>query len=426
METSQPQISYTPFGSQKSSDVTLDRLPLEIRLRIYDKLLPKAIIFRVTQSGKHSQWPKNPMANLAACFPQFKNEINFRMYSSIRFIFYDSLQKQDRNVKTYGYEIATKFFSYIGPTNLSYIREIYCHFHWDQPDANLPHLFDMLSLMAATDPPRHIRKLDLSFTRTSRVRPYTHGPIIRRQSVELHGFPGAKIILIFPDVTDRLSVPDLNRRIAEFRDRGPQVNFLTVLPAELRNEIFRYFVPSVRSCTPYRQINNSENTGWLYVNRQMTAEICSLMYGECRFKICIPSSLRYHRYSNHNRALGFSMFLKKIGRRNASQIQSITIEIRIERCIWDPLAKMGTPVIVSILRVINNGSAFQIDTRSIPAPLGFEGLSRQDSVYLFRIPSRVGTTLSLKLDLLHPQHFHSSDTLKRSAISILKTSLARL
>ena len=406
-----------PHGSQNSSGISFDRLPLEIRHRIYDKLLPEAIIFQVTQRGRHSQWPRNPLADLAMCLPHFQNELNIRLYSSTRFIFYDSSHRQNRRLRTYGYETAAKFFYRIGPQNLGYIKQVYCHFHWIESSTTLPHLFKLLSLMASTDPPRKIKNLHLRFTKTNRVIPFQGARLISRRSFVLDGFPGLIMILIFPNSKDQVKEADLNAGIAQFRDPGPPVNFLKVLPAELRNKIFQYVIPRVYQCEPTSPIFGGVAPGWVVVNRQMNAEICWLLYGDCRFEFYIPSLLS--RGQPDDPGLTFRLFLEGIGGKNASRIRLITICFEISPYIWTPVRIPDLPRLALLLEKINSRCAFQIDTSSIPDPF----VSRADE-YQFRIPTRVSTTLIVVMRLgqpvLSPPKPHK--TLESWAASVLKTS----
>lgn len=409
--------TYAPRDFQTSLDLPFDRLPVDIRYRIYDNILPEAIIFQVTKRGRLSRWPKNPLTDLALCFPQYQNELNVRMYSSTRFIFYDSLYNKNQSIKTYGYEIAAEFFSRIGPANLSYIKQIYCHFHWTKTSATLPNLLNMLSLIASTDPPRDIRKLPLSFTKTSRVKPYKAARVIRRPCFVLHGFAGLEIILIFPNSKDHISVADLNAAITIFYDSGSPVNFLTVLPVELRNEIFQYLVPRVCSISTVWPQNTANMPGWMFVNRQMSAEICSVMYRECQFEFHIPTLFFENPYEDI--APRFSRFLKRVGGGNASQIRSVTICLRIFTSLWDIRERRGIPSIATILQVIIEKCAFQIDTNSVPEVF----FSRHPDNYQFRIPTLVGKTLIVKIELLRHSPPYSTITLDSLAISILRESL---
>lgn len=328
-QTQRPQMPIcTPYGLQALSDSPFGRLPQEIRFRIWDHLLPEAIIFQVSQRGRRLQWPRNPLTDLVVCFPQFQNELNFKMYSSTRFIFYDSLHPRNQSGRPYGYEIATKFFSSLGPTILSYIKTIYCHLRWTQSCVILPEFYKMLSVMVSADPPRNIKNLHLSFTDRNRVKPFEGAPVIRRQCFLLHGFPGLEMTLISPSIKDKISVSELNAGIAVYRDPGPPVNFLTLLPAELRNKIFRNLVPSVYSGGEYRNWSSPENSskspGWISVNRQMSAEICPLMYRECRFEFNLE--LQDPSFPWRNTSSRFVKYLKRIGRANARQIRSIILQ----------------------------------------------------------------------------------------------------
>lgn len=424
METSQkgshrPKLAtYKPHGWHTSSSFPFERLPLEIRLRIYDRSLPESIIFQGSQRERRSHWPNNPLAALAVCYSQFQNEINFRLYSATRFIFYDSLyNRHDRSVRTYGYEIAARFFSRIGPMNLSYIKKIHCHFHWTSSCANSPDFSNMLSLMALADPPRKISRLHLSFTKTSHVKPFEDAPVVRRPCFVLHGFPGLKFTLIFPNSKDRISVADLNAMIAIFRDPGPPVNFLTILPAELRTEIFRYLVPSVCSHIPAQRKRIHNTPGWMSVNRQMSTEICSVMYRECQFEFCVPSSQIENPHRKEDSR--FVSFLKRIGRKNARQIRSVTIVLDI--CLGPWIGRTYIPSIAGIRHALNNSCDFQIGTYSILGSLP----ERVPHRYQFRIPTRAGRTLIVEIRLRWLSHFplYSVNSVDRWAPTVLARSL---
>lgn len=407
-----------PHGSQNSSTFSFDRLPLEIRLRIYDKLLPEAIIFQVARRGRHSQWPRNPFADLAMCLPQLQNELNIRLYSSTRFIFYDSRYTQNLSVRTYGSETAAKFFSRIRPQNLGYIKRVYCHFHWIESSTALPHLFNMLSLMASTDPPRKLKNLHLRFTKTSHVVPFQGARVISRRSFVLHGFPGLEMILIFPNSKDQVTEADLNAGIAQFRDPGPPVNFLKVLPAELRNKIFRYLIQRVCFCEPTWPSFGGVVPGWVVVNRQMNTEVCWLLYGDCRFEFHIPLALSHGQ--PHDPTLTFRLFLQRIGRKNASRIRLITIRCEISPYVGTPARTQDIPRLARFLKKINSRCSFQIDTSSIPNPF-----VSGESEYQFRIPTRLGTTLIVRIQLEWPVQSPPGrhKTLESWAASILKISL---
>lgn len=377
-------------GSRTSSRFPFERLPLKSRLRIYNELVPEAIIFRGRRHGTRSQWPENPLGALAVCYFQFQEEIDLRLYSKTRFIFYDS---RNRGVKTYGYETAARFFSCIGPLKLSYINHIYCHFHWTSFCAKSAEVFDMLSLMASSDPPRNVRRLDLSFTKTRHVKPFKSAGPISRPCFVLNGFIGVKITLVFPNTKEKMSVDELNTWIAAFRDPGPPVNFLTTLPAELRNEIFRYLVPRVCSSLRVRRRQRPNIPGWVSVNRQMSVEICSVMYGECQFEFHIPSGRKPNRHQSEDSR--FVSFLRRIGSTNARQIRSVGIFLQIYPGLPNHL-KVYTPPISGILRAINKRCHFRIRPYSIPASLVPDGSTDR---YQFRYPTRAGRTLVVHMQM---------------------------
>lgn len=410
--------TYTPHGSQISSGFPFDRLPLEIRHMIYDKLLPEAFIFQATRRGRHSQWPKNPLADLAMCLPQLQNEFNIRMYSSTRFIFYDSGYTSNRSVRTHGYETAANFFSCIGSKNLGYIKQVYCHCQWIESSKTLPHLRHILSLMASTDPERKIKELHLRFEKTNYVVPVKGARPIPRRCFVLHGFPGLELILIFPNSKDQVTEADLNAGIAQFRDPGPPVNFLRTLPAELRNKIFLYLIPSVYSCDPTRPRSRRPTPGWVVVNRQMNEEVCWVLYRECRFEFCIPSTLLHHVPQVPTPK--FCEFIKRIGRKNARQIRIVTVSFEIYPYPGAPARCPEIPFIAGILRDINQKCGFQIDASSVKDPLVSE-----ESEFQFRIPTRVGRTLIVMIVLTWPLLVIPEPyvTLESWAGSILKTSL---
>lgn len=351
------------------------------------------------------------------CLPQFQNELNIRMYSSTRFIFYDSSSTQSRSDKAYGYETAAKFFIRIGPQNLGYIKQVYCHFHWIESSMTLPHLFKMLSLMASTDPPRKIKNLHLHFTKMMCVVPFQGARTIRRRCFALHGFPGLEIILIFPNSKDQVTEADLNAGIVKLRDPGPSVNFLKILPAELRNRIFQYLIPRVCKFDPFWSRFSVNMPGWLVVNRQMNAEVCWLLYLECEFKLCIRSMPSEGHPQDPTRT--FCTFLERIGRQKASQIRSITICLGMYEDFWAPARGRDIPSIAGFLRKINQNCAFQIDASFIPDPFIYE-----ESEYQFRIPTRVGKTLIVKIWLPGsvPSLPEPHKTLDGWLASLLKTS----
>ena len=414
--------TYTPYGSQAWSVFPFNSLPPEIRLRIYDKLLPEAIIFQVNLHARRPRWPRNPLAGLARCFPQFQTELNVRMYSSTRFIFYDSRYTQNRDVRSYGYEIAAKFFARIGPTNLSYVKRIYCHIHSKEFSANSPDCFNVLSLMASADPPRKIRELDLSFTRTSHVKPFEGAPEIRRRCFQLHGFTGLEITLISSSTKDKISLADLNAGIAKYRDPGPPVNFLTILPAELRIKIFRHLVPIFRDCNPNRRTITSDVPGWVSVNRQMSAEICSLMYSKCHFEFCMP--LSQPKNSPKSEGLRFIRFLRQIGKKNASQIRSITIRLYIYPNFWVNRQRQDIPSIAGILRAINKECGFKLDIYPISGPFVYEKFPNN---YYFKISHPTGRTFDVVIKMIWPSHTppYTPASLKKWAGLILGMSLGR-
>lgn len=413
---------YTPYGLEASSVFPFQSLPLEIRLRIYDKLLPEAIIFQVDLHARRPRWPRNPLAGLARCFPHLQNELNIRMYSSTRFIFYDSRYTQKRDVRSYGYEIAAKLFSRIGPTNLSYIKRIYCHIHSTGSSANIPDLSNMLSLIASADPPRKIRELDLSCTEITHVKPFEGAPEIRRRCFLLHGFPGLQVTLISSCTKDKISLADLNAGIAKYRDPGPPVNFLAILPAELRIKIFRHLVPIFRDCNPDRRTITSDVPGWVSVNRQMSAEICSLMYSECHFEFCMPLSRL--KNSPKNEGSRFIRFLRQIGKKNANQIRSITIRLYIYPNFWVDRQREDVPSIAGILRAINQECAFKIDIYPISGPFVYEEFPNN---YYFKISHPTGRTFDVVIKMIWHSRTppYSPASLKKWAGLILGMSLGR-
>ena len=406
-----------PPGSRLSSRFPFERLPLKIRLRIYNQLVSEAVIFPGERHRIRWQWPQNPLGALAVCYPQFQEEIDLRVYSKTRFIFYDS---RNRGVRTYGYETAARFFARIGPMKTSYINHIYCHFHWTSDCAKSAEFFNMLSLMASSDPPRDIRRLNLSFTKTSHVRPLESAGLISRPCFVLHGFPGVKITLIFPNTKEKVSVDELNTWIAAFHDPGPPVNFLTILPAELRNEVFRYLVPRVCDSFRARRRRWPNTPGWLLVNRQMSMEICSVMYGECRFELHIRS-MQYLSQSRREDSR-FVGLLKRIGSTNARQIRSVGIFLHIYPGLPDH-RKIYTPSISGIVQAINKRCLFQIGPYSIPASLVPDGFTHR---YLFKLPTRAGRTLVVNMQmewLLLPLSQRIADNLDGWAAVSLRNSL---
>lgn len=383
-------LSSNPPGSPMSSRFPFERLPLKIRLRIYNQLVPEAIIFRGRRHGTRSQWPQNPLGALAVCYSQFQEEIDLRVYSKTRFIFSDS---RNRGVRTYGYETAARFFSRIGPMKLCHINHIYFHFLWTSDCAELAGFFDMLSLMASSDPPRDVRRFNLSFTQTSYVQLYeSAGRTSRsRRCFFLDGFPGVEITLIFPN--RKMSVDGLNTWIAAFHDPGPPINFLTTLPAELRNEIFRYLVPRVCDSFRARRRLWPNTPGWMLVNRQMSMEICSVMYGECQFEFHIPSMQYPSRYRREDSR--FVGFLKRIGSTNARRIRSVGIFLQIYPGLPDR-RKIYTPSISGVVQAINKRCHFRIGPYFIPASLVPDGFTHR---YQFRLPTRAGRTLVVHMQM---------------------------
>lgn len=196
------------------------------------------------------------------------------------------------------------------------------------------------------------------------------------------------------------------------------VNFLNILPAEVRNEIFRYLIPSVSSCNPDRRKDFSNFPGWMSVNRQMSAEICSVLYHDCNFEFTLVS----FQEKPKDQGSRFIRFLKKIGRDKASQIRSITICLKIYPGLWAVHGRLGIPSIASILRAIDKECDFQTDISSIPGAVVSKEFPNE---YKFRIPTRVGRTLIVKICLdwntnPTPDDTHLDD---EHVVNILKMSL---
>jgi hypothetical protein len=374
-----------------------ERLPLAARLRVYDGLTPEAFIFQGGRRGTPSRWPKNPVAALAICFDQLKKEINFRLYSTSRFIFYDGLNLRHR---IYGYEIAAQFFTSIGPLNLSHVKQIYCHFHWTDYCIQSPEFFSMLSTIARGDPPRNIRDLRLSFTKTSHVRPYEGARTIRRPCFVLHGFLGVKITFIFSSTWDIVSAARLNAWIEGFHKPGPAVNFLTVLPAEIRAEVFRHLVPHVYNSIQTPDPRVTKTAGWMTVNRQMKEEICSVLYHDSQLEFHFTSILPGNQGSDENDRI--RRFLRRIGRHNARQIRTVKICLQIYPRLR--LAqRMYTPSIKAALDTLRAKCNMGIGGCTVPHSLvadGESGLGTSTRQYQFRIPTRPGTSLVVDIQMI--------------------------
>jgi hypothetical protein len=417
-----PKPTHKKLVPHKRSRFPFENLPLEVRLNIYDKLTSEALIFHGEQPGRRTRWPKNPLAALAMCYPQFQKEINLRLYSTTRFVFYDSRNRYDR---TYGYQVAARFFARIGPANLSFVKQVYCHFHWTHHCKYSPQFFRMLSLIASSDPPRNVRHLHLSFEKTTHVKPFKEAQLILRPCFVLHGFLGVQVTLIFPRSRDRVSVTDLNAWITSFHDGGSPVNFLTALPGELRTEIYRYLAPDIYRPKLARLRHKPKTPGWVSVNRQMSLEVCSVMYRECQFEFHLISWSDPNRDQFQNQERIFTKFLRQIGRRNARQIRHLEIFLNIY-----PRVPLGhiilTPPIADIVQAINKICGIRIGTYSVPASLVAGKDSDMDSHgYQFRIPTRAGTMLmmNMRVKLVGSGPQPSTDRQACWAASCLRESL---
>lgn len=383
--------------SPQPSKFHFERLPLAARLRIYDKLTPEAFIFQGGKRETPRRWPKNPLAALAVCFGQLKKEINLRLYSTSRFIFYDGLYQRHR---IYGYEIAAHFFTSIGPMNLSYIKQIYCHFHWTNECVESSDFLNMLSTIARGDPPRHVKDLHLSFTKTSHVRPYEGARLIRRPCVILHGYIGVKIIFIFPSTWDRVSIVNLNAWIGGFHKPGPSINLLTVLPAEMRAEVFRHLVPHVYNSIQAPDPHGTKTAGWMTVNRQMKGEICSVLYHETQLEFRFTSAVQGNPGIDDNARI--CHFLNQIGKHNARQIRTVKIYLQVYPRLHHT-ERMYTPAIKNTVDSLKTKCNMGIGNCTVPHSLVAEegsGLGTSTRQYQFRIPTRPGTSLMVDIRMI--------------------------
>ena len=297
MNYQHPLLEWPDTIATQEPTFRFDQLPQHIRTCVYNHLIPKFFVFRGSRASDVQEWPKSPIANFLACnsdLHALSSEVDSWLYSKSRFEFHDPRRAHGcGQTQVKGHEAAKEFFDCIGPLKLSYITQIYCEFTWFLRNSSIETFSQMLSSLAASDPPRDLKNLDLIFEKVNDVVPAGQKP--QMQCFALRGFIGLDLNIVLRTKA-RLTAKEMNEwrpRYDETKEELPRVDFTTRLPFEVRRMIYRHLIPKTSLIGPTIGTRNIESRsssglgilGLLLSSSQSYSEICTFRYEECKFEL---------------------------------------------------------------------------------------------------------------------------------------------
>lgn len=333
-----------------------DWLPEQIRTKVYNHLIPDCFIFKGSRNSDAHEWPKNPITDLVASnsdLHALSSEVDKQLYSRSRFEFHNIRGCGETQVR--GYETAKEFFDCIGPIKLSYITQINCEFTWLLRKGSTTKFSQMLSSLAGSDPPRKLKNLNLEFEEVLDI--VLAGQKIQMQSFALRGLIGLELNIVLETKT-RLSANQMNDWMPwhdEMKRQLSRVDYLTRLPRELRFMIYRHLIPKRSLIGPtLRKIGSRPSSdpgilGVLRSNSQPYSDICTLMYGECKFELRATSL-----WDHLPQVDWVTSFLQNTGM-NALHIRHVEIVLNI----YGFNSSHYTPSIAPMFTALNQHCSFQ-------------------------------------------------------------------
>lgn len=344
-----PLVEMPDVKATEVPTFRFDQLPQRIRIRIYNHLIPECFIFKGGRTSNTHGWPMNPITNLVAssrALHALSSEVDKHLYSKPHFEFH-SIGRGKTRVK--GCETANEFFVHIGPKKLSYIVQINCEFTWWLRKSSIGTFSQMLSYLAASDPPRDLRNLDLIFEEAQDV--VLAGQNSPMQCFTLRGFIGLDLNVTLGTKT-RLTTKNMNDwrpKYAQANQGLPRFHYLDRLPNEIKIMIYRHMIPQRSLIGPRVGTRSSSGRGILGVllsNSQLSVEIRTLLYRECEFE--------FRATTLWDHVPQVTSFLQEVGT-NALDIRHVKIVL----CIYGVNSCHYNASILPIVTALNRYCSFQ-------------------------------------------------------------------
>ncbi|MCJ1228066.1 hypothetical protein MMC12_004726 [Toensbergia leucococca] len=321
------------------------------RSKIYAHLLPTKLLFFNPSNARDFDWPQHPLLSLILAFPRLANEMRAQMYSTTTFEFYSLFQGLND-----GCDVARCVLSKIGRNNVGYIRKIRCHVDQYSMLRNFKTTTELLECLGDGSPKRKVKDLTLFFH------------IDRRASCfELHGLIGVAITFLPNAPPSSLAIEEMNRLICQYRKTTSRVNFLAILPLEVRQKIYAYVAPRFHDFNNshlnrikynHDEIYRGTMMGALLVNHQLAGELLDCIYSTCRFTTEVYYSFRdTQEYSSFYLSQPLRTFLASIGSTNATLIRKFTVHLSIHQD--DPELFFAKPMEI-VFPVLEKRCSFRI------------------------------------------------------------------
>lgn len=417
-----PLVEIPLVKAAKAPTFRFNQLPQQIRTRIYNHIIPECFIFKGSRRSDSHGWPVNPITNLVASSSDLhalSGEVDKHLYSKSKYQF-NSIGRGKARVQ--GCETANEFFVHIGPKKLSYISHITCDFTWWLRDSSVGAFSQMLSSLAASDPPRDLKNLDLVFEKAPDV--VLAGQNSPMQCFTLRGFIGLDLNVTLGTKT-RLTTKNMNDWRPKY-DRSDQglfrSHYLIQLPNELKLMIYRHLIPQRILIGPRVGAWSSSThaiLGVLLSNHQLNSEIRTIMYRECEFEF------RATTLWNHVPQVNWvESFLQKAGE-NAVSIGHVKVVLGI----YGLNSYYYTASLLPIITALDQYCSFQLTT-----PIQFEymemGFVREINKYCARwkVVTRAETELMVEMQTQRPRDWFrdpvTNDDLANKFQEVLEASLA--
>ncbi|MCJ1389095.1 hypothetical protein MMC18_001949 [Xylographa bjoerkii] len=360
-----PEGTLLSTGLHNSSQLLYSRLAPETWRKIFSFLVPEHLrIPRYNRGWMGKEWKRlDDFLKLTAVFRYAQDDLYQTLCSECTFSVADGVRQKNTMTVVPAIERAAEFFGNIGLKHFRHVKSIQFIITGDKTGTikllEAKRMLDALEILLHHCSPS-MKLKDAQLRCHASPVEYYYLDTGNRMDVPGFAFDGPKPHLSFIGPRNKnlkafgrglVSLEMLNETLMHRHDKGRSINFMHILPPELRLEVYDILMVdapteyAVKKRGPPKNDNSNDVAALLAVNAEMRHDLSRLLYSKCQFRF------------NTRWSITSLEFMDKIGLANAAYVRDviITFVIRDGRRV---------PTIKALLSKLPNFSTLNLNARN--------------------------------------------------------------